>query len=123
MQDIFFRSEEHKQRLLSSLADIGKIFNGVPDTEYAAALYILTSDPFMWDVVSRYVSCDGIRIKGILKKVPMSTGEAALVKLAGNLFNGIAAHVDPLELIPLDETNFTIVLTALKLRREGLQLS
>jgi hypothetical protein len=122
MPDIFFVSEEHKKRFLGSLAQIGKIDNGTPDTEYAAALYILTSDLFIWNEVSRYVSRDGISIKGILKKVHLSSGEAVLVKLAGNLFNG-NEHIDPLEFMRLDETNFTIALTSLKLRREGWHLS
>jgi len=122
MPDIFFVSEEHKTRFLASLAQIGKIYNGTPDTEYAAALYILTSDLFTWNEVSRYVSRDGISIKGMLKKVHLSSGEAVLVKLAGNLFNG-NEHLDPLEFIRLDEANFTIALTSLKLRREGLHLS
>jgi hypothetical protein len=122
MPDIFFVSEEHKARLLESLTQIGKIYNGTPDTEYATALYILTSDPLIWEEVSRYVSRDGIGIARMLKKVYLSSGESVLARLAGNLFNG-NVHIEPLELLRLDETNFTIAMTALKLRREGLHLS
>ena len=109
MQDLFFCSQDHKERLLASLESIGKIYDGTPDPEYVAALYILTADPYTWNEVSRYVSRDGISIKGIQKSFPMSSGEAALVKLAGNLFNG-RERVSPLDFIGLDETNFTIAM-------------
>jgi hypothetical protein len=116
----FFRSQEHQERFVQTMNTIGKVYDGWFDPEYGAALYILTSDLFIWEEVSGYVSRDGIGIARILKKVHLSSGESVLIKLAGNLFNG-NEHIDPLELLRLDETNFTIAMTALKLRRDGLQ--
>lgn len=113
---IFFRSDEHKTRFLESLAQIDKIYNGTLDTEYATALYILTSHLSTWNKVQSYVSCEGIDIEEMLEEVDLTGGESVLIKLAGNLFNS-QTHIDPIELLRLDEANFHIALISLKLRR------
>jgi hypothetical protein len=45
-----------------------------------------------------------------------------LIKWAANLFNEQAAHIDPVQLMRLDERNFAIALSALRIRRDGLYI-
>ena len=114
-KDIFFRSVEHKQRLFAAMQQIGKIYAGKLDPEYAAALYILTADAGSWQQASSYVSRHGIDIEALLD-LPHASSEGVLLRLAGNLFND-QQHLDPLEFLRLDDHNFQIALTALILRR------
>ena len=57
----------------------------------------------------------------MLQDVDFSTGYAVLIKWAGNLFNN-EVHVDPVELLRLDERNFAVALSALHIRRYGLRV-
>ncbi len=119
MANIFFKSVQHKQRFLVTMEDIGKIYRGTFDAEYSAAVYILTSDSWTWKQTSDYVGQDGIDIEGMLQDISFSGGWTVLVQLAGNLFND-QQHIDPIELLRLDETNFNVALTAIQLRRYDL---
>jgi hypothetical protein len=117
-----FKSAEHKQRLLTTMQELGKIYRGTLDEEYLSALYILTADRSTWQKASQYVSRDGIDITAMLKEVDFSGGYGVLIQLAGNLFNQ-RQHLDPIELLRLDEHNFRLALTAIALRRYGLRFS
>jgi len=117
-----FTSAEHRQRLLATMQQLGKISADELDAEYASALYILTADLATWRKSSAYVSRDGIDIEAMLQEVDFSGGWFVLIQLAGNLFNR-AQHLDPIELLRLDERNFHLALAAIALRRYGLRLS
>ncbi len=119
---IFFKSEEHEQRFLAAIQQIGKVYAGKLDPEYSAALYILTSDTGTWQKAREYVSRDGIDIQAMLEEVDFSSGYVVLVKLAGHLFNN-QQHLDPLEFLRLDERNFHLALTALILRRSSFHMN
>ncbi|MFL5626339.1 MAG: hypothetical protein ACJ788_12175 [Ktedonobacteraceae bacterium] len=120
--NIFFKSAEHKQRFLTVMQQTGKIYSGKLDPEYGAALYILTADLDIWQEVSGYVSRRGMDIEAILEEVDLSGGYSVLVMLAGNLFNS-QTHLDAIELMRLDDSNFTVALTALQVRRASLPVS
>ena len=117
-ESIFFKSAEHKKRFITTIQQIGKCErDGKLDPEYAAALYILTADMGTWQKAFGYVSRDGIDIEAMLEEVDFSGGYSALIRLAGNLFNdNIQLHVVDIP-TKLDESNFKVALTALKLRR------
>lgn len=119
MNNIYFKSEGHKQRLLTAMQSIGKIYGGKLDPEYAAALYILTADAGTWESTQTFVYGDGINIEGMLGG--LSSGETIMLQLAGNLFNG-NQHIDPLEFVRLDERNFLVALSAIVVRRVGMRL-
>jgi hypothetical protein len=115
-EDIFYVSPAHKARFLGMMQRIGKVYNEKLDPEYAAALYILTARSGRWAKAQDYVSSDRIEIQSLLEDVDFGSGDTILVKLAGNLFNG-EQHIDPLEFLRLDEENFQVAMTAIKLRR------
>lgn len=120
---LVFGTPAHKARFLSAIQGIGKVYEeGQLDPEYAAALFILTSATGTWHKTQSYVSRNGIDIETMLEEVDFSGGHLILVNLAGNLFNG-HIHIDPLEFVRLDENNFDLALTAIKIRRYGLRLS
>ena len=119
MTDIFFKSEAHKARFLAAVQQAGKVFNGKPDTEYAAAYYILTADTGTWQKASGYIDREGMHFEELLKEVDFSHGYAVLVQLAANLFNEYSEagkQVKPVDLMILDEENFRVALTALEIR-------
>src|SRR5215469_10774087 len=121
MAKLFFTSPAHKQRWLQSMQQIGKVYDGLLDQEYAAALYILTADLDTWQQASGYVGRDRIDIPTLVQEVPFSGGYAVLLLLAGNLFNS-QTHVDPVELMRLDDRNFLVALAALQVRRSSLHV-
>ncbi|HLI07058.1 MAG TPA: hypothetical protein VKV40_10875 [Ktedonobacteraceae bacterium] len=51
----------------------------------------------------------------------LSGGYTVLLQLACNLFNG-QMHLDPVELMRLDESNFILALTAIQIRRYSLKI-
>ena len=119
--NIFFKSDAHRARFLLAMQESGKVYDGKFDVEYCSALYILTSGLATWDKAKSYVDRDGIDIEGMLEEMDFSSGQAALIKLAGNLFNG-QMHIDPVDLATdLDNDNFHVALTALQLRRVSLR--
>ncbi len=120
-QNIFFASASHKRRFFVAIQRIDKVDAGKLDPEYGAALYILTADDATWELAQKYIRRDGIGIQEMLDEHYFSSSEAVLIQLAGNLFNG-QVHVDPLELMRLDETNFQIALSAIMLRRYSLRV-
>ncbi len=114
--NIFYTSPEHKQRWLSAILSIGKVYDGKLDPEYGAALYVLTSSESTWNKASEYVDRDGIDFEALLREVDFSGAYSNLIKLAGNLFNDQTA-CNPVELMRLDDTNFIVALTAFQIRR------
>ena len=119
---IFFTSAEHRKRWLAAVLQIGKVYSGRLDAEYGAALYILTADEYTWMQAQAYVDCDGIDFEALLRAVHLSGGYGVLIRLAGNLFNDRTA-CSPVDLATrLDETNFTVALTALQVRRSSLHV-
>ena len=122
MTTVFFKSPGHKQRFLTAMQQIGKIDRGRLDQEYGAALYILTADTGIWKSARAYVQRHAIDIEAMLVEIDVSHGYAVLVKLAGNLFNS-EQHIDPVEFMRLDESNFQVALTALQIRRASIRAS
>lgn len=116
---ILFNNQQHLDRFTSAVQSIHKIYDGDKiDFEYGAALYILTSADWLIESASKYMSNRGIRFDLILKNVHLSGGYTVLVEFAANLF-GHDIHVDPIELMRLDENNFTIAKIALDFRFYG----
>ncbi len=122
--NILFKKPEHKQRFVAAMQAIGgKIYRGTYDPEYGAALYVLTADASTWQKARDYVSCHGIDFGALLEDLDWSGGHRALLQWAANLFNEQAAQCNPVELMRLDESNFHVALSALLIRRYGLQAS
>lgn len=113
-----FKSADHRDRFIAAMEEIGRVFyeDRSYDAEYASAVYILTSDYSTWKNAQAYVSSTGIDFAEMLEEIDFSGGFSVLILLAGNLFNG-QQHIDPLEFLRLDENNFEVAMTAIKLRR------
>ncbi len=121
MSELFFQGADHKRRFLAAMQRIGKVYDGKLDPEYGAALYILSAEVGTWNKAQRYVDRDGIDFETMLQEVDFSGGYQVLIQWAGNLFNE-QQHIDPIEALRLDERNFEIALSALRIRRGGLRL-
>jgi hypothetical protein len=122
---MYWKSAAHKQRFLTIMQQIGKIFDGRIDSEYGAALYILTSDAAMWEQASKYVEHNALRIEDLLNNVHFSHGYQVLIQLAANLFNELneaGRQVRPVDLMILDEHNFQVALVALQIRYYSLRV-
>lgn len=122
MTTTFYTSDAHKARFLASLQQLEKVYDGKIDQEYGAALYVLTSSHSTWEKARGYVSHNGIDFEALLKDVDFSDAYSVLIHWAANLFNSHAAHCDPVELMRLDERNFTVASIALQMRRTSLPL-
>jgi hypothetical protein len=119
----YWKSIYHQERFLEVVPRLGKIWpeqGGQFDTEYATALYILTADSGTWGKAEDYVERDGIDFEKMLEEVDFSGGYARLVKFAWHLFNEQGSLL-PIELLHLDDANFSLALEALKIRRYGFR--
>lgn len=113
---IFFASSDHRERLLSTMQQIGKVYAGKLDFEYLAALYLLTADAYSWKYVRPYVSHEGIRFREMLDGLHWSSSERLLAELAYNLFSGNPeAKVDLSGMTNLDQNNFELAVCAIQL--------
>src|SRR5690349_20065233 len=97
--NIFFKKPDHKQRFVAAMHAIGKIYRGAYDSEYGAALYVLTADVSIWQKTRDYVSRHGIDFEALLEELDWSGGYRALLQWAANLFNEQAAQCNPVELM------------------------
>jgi hypothetical protein len=116
MSNIFFKSLAHRTRLLEAMRSIDKEF----DPEYGAAIYVLSADFSTWERAQDYVSSSGICFDEMLSE-HWSSSYQVLIKWAGNLFNN-EQHIDPVDLMWLDESSFLLALGALHIRRYGIDL-
>jgi hypothetical protein len=119
--NIFFKSPAHRERLVEAIERLEKIeeSNGKADSWYVAALYILTADHATWDDVQPYVSSTGIKFDDILANIHFSSGYATMIEVAANLFRD-SGQVDLSRFTNLDESNFQIVIDAIRLRRYSI---
>lgn len=127
-EHFYFTSEEHRARFLATMQAIDKIYDGyyeeqrVPliQEEYGAAVYVLTSRSGTWERAKNYVSRRGIQFDELLANEHWSGGYTCLLELAGNLFNAGYTKCDPVDLVTrLDDSNFTVAMTALHIRRRS----
>jgi hypothetical protein len=122
-ENTYWKSISHQERFLAAVPRIGKTWperGGQFDTEYAAALYILTADSNTWSKAKDYVDRNGIDFEQMLEEVDFSSGYTRLVKLAWHLFNE-RGQLLPIELLHLDDKNFRLALEAMKIRRYGFR--
>lgn len=115
--------KDHKARFLAAMQKFDKVYNGRIDPEYGAAFFVLTSDLHTWHQAQRYVERDGILFEEVLQ-CDWSGGYRVLIQWTANLFNEHAAPaIGPVELMRLDEPNFEVAVSALRIRRSGLYLT
>lgn len=118
---MFFKSDEHRERFLATIQSIGKAEKGLVDSEYGAAIYILTIDSEIWNKAYWYVGSDGVQFDAMLHTEDFSTSYKALINFAWNLFNE-GVKVNLTDLVILDTANYKAFLTALEIRRKSQSL-
>jgi hypothetical protein len=119
----YWKSIYHQERFLEVVPRLGKTWpeqGGQFDTEYATALYVLTADSSTWSMAKNYIDRDGIDFEQMLEEVDFSGGYACLIKFDWHLFNERGSLL-PIELLHLDDANFSLALEALKIRRYGFR--
>ena len=120
-ESTFFKGAAHQHRFFATMQQLDKLDDGKLDPEYAAAVYVLTSDKGTWEKAQEYTGRSGIDFESLLEEVDWSGGYSVLITWASNLFNG-NTHIDPVELMRLDESNFQLALSALQLRRSSCRV-
>ena len=129
-ETFYFSSIHHLERFQAALEATNKVWhddwskeNKIQE-EYGAALYVLTSSSGTWERAKAYVlRSNGILFDELLANEHWSGGYVSLIKLAGNLFNAGYTKCDPVDLVTgLDERNFNVAMTALRIRRRAWPL-
>ena len=97
--------------------------DGQVDCYYLPALFILLSTKNnLYKKTRNYITADGIDFETMMEKQDFSSGEAKLVRLAANLYNGFM-EVTPQELInTLDDRNYDLAMQAIRFRRYGCHI-
>ncbi len=120
----YFYDETHKNSVLKVIKDKRLIYpDGQVDCYYLPALFILLSTKNnLYKKTKNYITEDGIDFMTMMGKQDFSSGEAKLVRLAANLFNG-SMEVTPQELISsLDDKNYDLAMQAIRFRRYGCHI-
>jgi hypothetical protein len=115
---MFFIDDEHMDRLLAALQKTGAIKpDGRIDSYYGASLYLLTGLKYAWPRLQKYVCSGYIDFKPMLQS-GLSSGEAIIVRMAGNFYNGgFWDGTTPFDIVStLDEEHRELALTAMILR-------
>jgi hypothetical protein len=120
----YFQDETHKNSVLKIIKDKRLIYpDGQVDCYYLPALFILLSTKNnFYKKTKNYITEDGIDFQTMMEKQDFSRGEAKLVRLAANLFNG-SMEVTPQELVnTLDDKNYDLAMQAIRFRRYGCHI-
>jgi len=120
----YFLDETHKNNVMKVIRDKRLVYpDGQVDCYYLPALFILLSTKNNFYKKTRnYINADGIDFETMMEKQDFSSGEAKLVRLAANLYNG-SMEVTPQELInTLDDRNYDLAMQAIRFRRYGCHI-
>jgi len=120
----YFMDETHKNNVMKVIRDKRLVYpDGQVDCYYLPALFILLSTKNnLYQKTRNYITADGIDFETMMEKQDFSSGEAKLVRLAANLYNG-SMEVTPQELInTLDDRNYDLAMQAIRFRRYGCHI-
>ncbi|MCX7842824.1 MAG: DUF6075 family protein [Clostridia bacterium] len=120
----YFVDETHKNNVMKVIRDKRLVYpDGQVDCYYLPALFILLSTKNnLYKKTGNYITTDGIDFETIMEKQDFSSGEAKLVRLAANLYNG-SMEVSPQELInTLDDRNYDLAMQAIRFSRYGCHI-
>ena len=110
---------------ITALLTTGRLIypDGQVDCYYLPALFILLSTKnSLFRKTKNYITEDGIDFQTMMEKQDFSSGEAKLIRLAANLFNG-SMEVTPYEIInTLDAKNYNLAMQAIYFRRHGCHI-
>lgn len=120
----YFYDETHKNSVMKVIHDKRLVYpDGQVDCYYLPALFILLSTKNnLYKKTKNYITTDGIVFLTMMEEQDFSSGEAKLVRLAANLYNG-SMEVTPQELInTLDNGNYDLAMQAIRFRRHGCHI-
>jgi len=120
----YFMDETHKNNVMKVIRDKRLVYpDGQVDCYYLPALFILLSTKNnLYKKTRNYIGADGIDFETMMEKQDFSSGEAKLMRLAANLYNG-SMEVTPQELInTLDDRNYDLAMQAIRFRRYGCHI-
>ena len=122
---MIFRDSDHAERFGAAIQTAGAVRDD--DTiraDFGASLFILTGLPSVYNRVKQHIH------HGYIEFLPMfhmglSTGEAILVELAGNFYNGgFFDHYTPLDIVNYCDTDGVLLaVRALGLRKQRLDIN
>lgn len=117
---MYFLSDKHLENFREAVGLIPDAVDsrtGRISAYYGGSLFLLTGLESIWPRLRRF--CAGyIDIEGMLNELLLSSGEALVVRLAGNLYNGGFWTGTPLDLVSnLDRETSELCINALLLRR------
>lgn len=115
---MIYKDDEHSSRFLEQLNQLYE--HQQKDVYYQSAIYIMTSEEKLFKKVSAYFDIDGgFQAEEMFAREDFSHAELVLAKLTGHLFNN-NYQVTPLDLIELDEENYQIAMSAIYIRKYGV---
>jgi len=121
-----FLNDEHRDSFFEAIELTGSAReDGTISAYFGASLYLLAALPYAYPRMRRFLSRDCIDFPAILESVVLSSGEAVIVSLAGNLYNGgFFDQYTPLDIVSsCDGEMVGLACSALLLRKERLCIS
>ncbi|MEK5149061.1 MULTISPECIES: DUF6075 family protein [unclassified Psychrobacillus] len=115
---MIYRDDEHSNRFHNQLYQLNQSQQN--DVYYLSTLYIMTSSEKIFKKVSPYFDInDGFHAEEMFAHEEFTQEELILAKLTGHLFNN-NYQVTVLDLIELNEDNYQIAMSAIYIRKYGV---
>jgi len=111
---MFFLDNQHYERF-NKLVSSYKI-EAERERHFKSCFYIFSKSQKLFDISEGFISNKNIDFMNIDFSFDFSVIDRLFISLANNLFNN-TKQINVLELIPLDDINFKIAITAINIRR------
>jgi hypothetical protein len=116
---MIYTDDTHRERLEEQVKKLHS--HQQNDVYYLSALYNMTSTEELFQKMFLYFDIDGGFLAAeMFAKEDFSSGNLILAKLTGHLFND-NYQVTPLDLISLGEESYKTAMSAIYIRKYGLQ--
>lgn len=117
-----FIGQKHKKRFLDIIKELNKS-DRYFSKKFLSALYVITSDEFLWNISKEHINHNHIDFKSINIRGINNNSHQLLQFSKGILLENEMLIQDIIDRKLYNDNNFKIIIDAIKIARKGLKLN
>ena len=117
-----FIGQKHKKRFLDIIKELNKS-DRYFSKKFLSALYVITSDEFLWNISKEHINHNHIDFKSINFRGINNNSHQLLQFSKGILLENEMLIQDIIDRKLYNDKNFKIIIDAIKIARKGLKLN